>query len=75
MNNHPFHALSEGPTGDYRAEPTFCCPCGSDLFLIATIFDPDTRLPGMYLLDAMCAHCGALVKAPCPIDEEAQHGL
>ncbi len=67
--NHPFHALEDGPTGDYRGQPTFCCPCGSDLVVMVARFDPDTRLPGMYLLDGMCAACGALLTLPTEIDE------
>lgn len=69
--SHPFTALQAEPTGDYRGHPTHACPCGGTLFVICTVFDRDTRLPGLYLLDAMCAHCGALVTAPTPIDEGA----
>jgi hypothetical protein len=52
---------------DYRGTPTYVCPCGSDMFLIAARFD-DTQLPAWYLLDGVCAHCGALVSVPCPAD-------
>jgi rRNA maturation protein Nop10 len=38
------------------------------MFLIAAIFDGDTQEPGMYMLDGVCAHCGALVTVPCPAD-------
>ena len=53
---------------DYRGMPTFVCPCGSDMFLIAAIFDGDTQEPGMYLLDGVCISCGAVVTVPCPAD-------
>lgn len=74
--NHPFAALDAEPTGDYRGMPTYTCACGSDMFLIAAVFDDDTRLPGFYLLDGKCAACGALATMPCPIDEtETSHGV
>jgi hypothetical protein len=38
------------------------------MFLIAAVFDGDTQEPGMYLLDGVCCHCGALVTVPCPAD-------
>lgn len=68
----PFAALSEPPSADYRGFYTTECPCGSDWMLICTRFDPETRLPGFYLLDARCGVCGAWLTAPTPIDEEAQ---
>lgn len=67
---HPlpwFAHLDEYPSADYRGVPTYVCPCGSDLFLMAAKFD-ETQLPGWYLLDGVCAHCGALVTLPCPAD-------
>ena len=72
MVNHPFHALEDGPTGDYRGTPSFVCPCGSDLLLVACIFDPETRLPGLILLDGMCGSCGSLLTVPCPVDTEVE---
>jgi hypothetical protein len=53
---------------DYRGVPTYVCPCGYDMFLIAAVFDGDTQQPGMYMLDGICTHCGALVTVPCPAD-------
>ncbi len=50
---------------DYRGMPTYVCPCGYDMFLIATRFD-ETQLPAWYLLDGVCVSCGALVTVPCP---------
>lgn len=64
--NHPFAALSEPASADYRGVPTLECPCGSDMFLIATIFDQETHLPGLFMLDAMCAFCGALLTVADP---------
>ena len=64
--NHPFAALSEPATADYRGVPTLECPCGSDLLLICAIFDQETHLPGLFMLDAMCAHCGALLTVADP---------
>ena len=55
-------------TSDYRGIPTYVCPCGSDMFLIAAIFDGETQEPGMYLLDGGCMVCGAIVSVPCPAD-------
>lgn len=63
----PFAAFNQAPTADYRGMPTYVCPCGHDLFLMAARFD-ETQLPAFYLLDGMCAHCGALVTLPCPAD-------
>lgn len=63
----PFTALGEAPGADYRGTPTYVCPCGYDMFLIATRFD-ETQLPAFYLLDGVCAACGSLVTVPCPAD-------
>lgn len=52
---------------DYRGVPTYVCPCGYDMFLIAARFD-ETQQPAWYLLDGVCASCGALVTVPCPAD-------
>ena len=70
--SHPLpwmhHLLSIENRSDYRGVPTYVCPCGYDMFLIAAIFDGETQEPGMYMLDGVCAHCGALVTVPCPAD-------
>ena len=42
------------------------------MFTIAAKFDPDTRLPGFYLVDGMCVACGSLATMPTPIDEGSE---
>lgn len=64
--DHPFAGLGEPVTADYRGVPTLECPCGSNLLLVCCVFDPDTNLPGLILLDSMCAHCGALLTVADP---------
>ena len=64
--NHPFAALGEPVGADYRGVPTTVCPCGSDMLIICCIFDPEENLPGMFMTDAMCAHCGALLTVADP---------
>lgn len=66
----PFTALEEPPRADYRGIPTLSCPCGCDWVLMCATFDPDTREPGMYLLDGRCASCGSWVTLPTPLDGE-----
>lgn len=67
--DHPFDHLLEGIKGDYRwAGPSGECMCGSTMFAILTVFDPDTRLPGFFLTDGMCVSCNALVRVPTPVD-------
>lgn len=70
--SHPLpwmqHLLNMEDRSDYRGMPTYVCPCGHDMFLILAIFDGETQEPGMYMLDGVCAHCGALVTVPCPAD-------
>ena len=70
--SHPLpwmhHLLSIENRSDYRGVPTYVCPCGYDMFLIAAVFDGETQEPGMYMLDGVCAHCGALVTVPCLAD-------
>jgi hypothetical protein len=64
--------IHEVPTGgpDYRwAGPVEVCLCGSDMMAVLAIFD-EGRLVG-YFLDMKCVSCGALLKAPTPIDEVA----
>jgi len=68
---HPFIDMT--PSGiDYRdLGPTLECVCGSYQFYILCSFDPDTREPSAYFVDAMCAGCNAITKAPTGVDEEA----
>lgn len=71
FREHPLpwaDAISNPDRADYRGVPTYVCPCGYDMFLVAAIFDGETQKPGMYLLDGICTHCGALVTVPCPVD-------
>lgn len=69
--SHPLpwmqHLGEADERADYRGMPTYVCPCGHDMFLIAAKFD-ETQLPAWYLLDGVCAYCGALVTVPCPAD-------
>ena len=71
FSDHPLpwmrHLGEVEERADYRGMPTYVCPCGSDLFLIAVRFD-ETQLPAWYLLDGVCTHCGAVVSVPCPTD-------
>lgn len=66
----PFSGLAEPPTADFRGMSSTTCPCGCDFLIICTRFDPETRLPGFYLLDARCAACGSWITAPTPVDGE-----
>lgn len=70
--SHPLpwmhHLLNMETRADYRGVSTYVCMCGYDMFLIAAVFDGDTQEPGMYMLDGVCCHCGALVTVPCPAD-------
>ena len=66
VSNHPFAGLNEPAGADYRGVPTTVCPCGSDMLIICCIFDPEENLPGMFMLDGMCAHCGALLTLADP---------
>lgn len=55
---------------DYRSMgPTMECPCGNDGFYILATFDDDRSVAG-YFTDALCAECGALLKAPTQADVE-----
>lgn len=62
----PFSALSSTGGADYRGMPTLECPCGSNLLLVATVFDPDTYLPGLFMTDVVCAFCGSLLTVADP---------
>lgn len=66
---HPALRPFASTSADYRGEPLLECVCGCDMFIIIARFDPETRLPGFYLTDALCAACGSLLTAPTPIDE------
>lgn len=53
---------------DARGIPTRECPsCASTLFTIQAVFDENYEI-GLYLLNAECAICGALLTAPTPLD-------
>jgi hypothetical protein len=53
---------------DARGIPTRECPnCASTLFTVQVMFDENYEI-GMYLLNAECAMCHALVTAPTPLD-------
>ena len=73
--NHPFVQMLDGPTADYRSLPTFACPCGATWVYMLARFDEDTRLPGLYLTDGLCAYCGSLITLPTPVDREIGHGM
>lgn len=62
----PFSILDATNGGDYRGVPTLECPCGSNLLLVATVFDPDTYLPGLFMTDVACAFCGSLLTVADP---------
>jgi len=51
---------------DYRGVPTHACPCGQKVFNIKACFD-DYEI-SLYVLDASCSECGALVTVPTPLD-------
>lgn len=70
FEDHPFHALEDPIKADYRGIPTHECPCGSNWILVCTVFDPETKLPGLYMLDGMCASCGALLTIDIPPTED-----
>lgn len=48
--------------------PTFICICGSNTFQTLVIWDEETRLPGAYEMNMSCYTCGAVCRAPTPID-------
>ena len=73
-----FELIEDDDSGapDYRwMGPTFTCACGCDMFIIVTVFDRGTRLPGMYMTDGRCVQCNAFVKVPTEIDESPEGGL
>lgn len=69
----PFVGLDEPPSADYRGVPTMTCPCGSDWLVMVFRYDPDTRMPGLLLLDGLCATCGAFLTLATPVDEGIVH--
>lgn len=62
----PFSALTRTNGADYRGVPTLECPCGSNLLLVPTVFDPETNLPGLFVTDVMCVFCGSLLTVADP---------
>ena len=46
--------------------PVHVCFCGSRLFKVGCMFE-DSDI-AMWIVDAECAECGALVKVPTPAD-------
>lgn len=62
------HAMpTEGP--DYRwAGPTEVCLCGCDLFAAVVAFE-DGEVSA-YFVDMKCLSCGALLLAPCDIEDD-----
>jgi hypothetical protein len=44
------------------------CPCGCEFLVMCFSYDPVERLPGFYLLDGMCAACGALLTLATPLE-------
>ena len=61
------HLVMSNERADYRGMPTYVCPCGYDMFLVAARFD-ESQLPAWYMLDGVCCACGALLTLPCPAD-------
>lgn len=53
---------------DLRGTPTHVCVCGSNQFLVRTIFE-DYEI-ATYFLDMVCVSCGSLATAPTPVDRE-----
>jgi len=48
--------------------PIHACMCGSMLFKVGCMFEDNDI--SMWFIDAECAECGALVKVPCPADDD-----
>jgi hypothetical protein len=51
----------------YRGIPTHVCPCGSQLFKVACMFE-DGEI-ALWFTEAECALCGAELTAPTPLDK------
>jgi hypothetical protein len=49
------------------------CICGTNLWRILGAFDEEGTL-SFYFLDIVCSSCGAVAKAPTPIDDEDEDG-
>jgi hypothetical protein len=71
----PFDGLEEPTQSDFRGIPTMECPCGCDWLVMVFRYDPETRLPGLLLLDGLCAACGALLTLATPVDEGVGNDL
>lgn len=65
----PFAGM-ETDGADYRGIPAMSCPCGCEWLVMCFSYDPSERMPGIYLLDGMCAACGALLTLATPLDGE-----
>ena len=61
-----FGVKQQSSRADYRGLPTHACPCGEKVFRILATFD-DFQI-SLYVLDAECNACGALLTAPCELD-------
>ena len=59
---------------NFRGIPTHECPvCESRLFKVFVAFE--NYNVAMWLVDAECAECGALVTVPCPVDDPTGEAL
>lgn len=62
--------LPEAGSADLRGVgPVRECICGTNLWRILGAFDEDGEL-SFYFLDIVCSSCGAVAKAPTPVDGE-----
>ena len=56
-------------TDDYtQFGPMLECLCGSDIFIALVSFGDDREI-ATYFTDGRCAHCGADIVLPTPVDE------
>jgi hypothetical protein len=64
------------PKGDYRyVGPVTECPvCQGTWMHVLASWDPETNMPGAWLLDVMCIDCDVLLAAPTPMDEIVREG-
>lgn len=66
----PTLSISEKDITDfYDMPPTLACICGCRNFYVVVMWDEETRSVGWYDLRQTCKSCGAISKAPTPIDE------
>lgn len=58
------------PVVDLRQFGPFIeCPrCQCSVMSTEIALDPDTMLPGFWVLDVTCVNCGAVYKSACPAD-------